>query len=812
MSTLINDIKYAFRQLQKSPGFTAVAVISLALGIGANTAIFSLLNAVLFRSLPVPNAHELCAITWDAESYSTSVYYEGDGSKPFSYPVYETFRDNAAGFSDIFAFSRIYGMTAVTPIGASKTDGFMITGNFFSGYGAQAMIGRTLGPEDDRPDAEPSTVITYRAWEKYFGFDPNAIGQTVTLNNISFTVIGILPCSYVGPISGDPANFYFPVSTQPQFRPNCNLTSPNCWWLQIMARRNSQTDKIQAEAALNLLFNQVMETARDKLGQLQILLLDAKCGLGNQNSAQPLWVLQALVFLVLLIACANLASLLLARGAARRHEMTVRAAVGAGRWRLMRQLLTESLILSLTGACSGLIIAAWLKTAMVNFMSGVDEVFNITVNIDVYVLLFTIAAAGVTTVLCGLIPAWYAGRVNPSAGLKESSKQAAPRLRLGKVLVAAQIALSLLLVFGTGLLIQTLVNLHNVNPGFDTENLLVFRLNPGQAGYDEQDRISYYDQVSETIAAIPGTHSVSFSSLGLLSRGMEGGGFSIPGRNDLSDKLFAHQLTVSDGFFETMGIPLLTGRDFNASDTKGSARTVIVNETFARSFFPNGEALGQTLKIVRTEYQIVGLCSDAYYNNLREDVPPTMYLSYRQHPSSRMTFEVRSLIPPMSLVPAVRKLVTGIDRNIPIEKIATQQQVIENSVKGERLFATLCGSLTGLAIILSCIGLYGLMAYNVTRRTQEMGIRLALGARPKDVARPILREALILAGLGMMIGLPLALVLSRLAKSIFFGIKPHDPMTVVGSIVFLFFTAALAALIPARRAARIDPMEALRYE
>ncbi len=809
---ILNDIKYAIRILCKKPAFTIVAVLSLAFGIGANTAIFSLLNAVLLRSLPVPKAHELCAITWDAESYSTSVYHGGDGSKPFSYPVYEAFRDNAAGFSDIFAFSRIYGMTAVTPIGASKTDGLMVTGNFFSGYGAQALIGRTLSPEDDRPDAEMSTVITYRAWEKYFGFDPNAIGQTVTLNNVGFTVIGILPRSYAGPISGDPANFYFPVSTQPQFRPNCTLTSPNRWWLQIMARRNSQTSQIQAEASLNLLFNQVMETARDKLGQPQILLLDAKCGLGNQNSAQPLWVLQALVFLVLLIACANLAGLLLAQGAARRHEMTVRAAMGAGRWRLMRQSLTESLILSLTGACFGLIIAVWLKTAVVNFMSGVDEAFNVTVNIDVHVLLFTIVVAGVTTILCGLIPAWYAGRVNPSAGLKESRAQAAPRLRLGKVLVAAQIGLSLLLVFGTGLLIQTLVNLHNVNPGFDTENLLVFRLNPGQAGYDEQDRISYYDQVSETIAAIPGTRSVAFSSLGLLSRGMEGGGFSIPGRNDLSDKLFAHQLTISDGFFETMGIPLLTGRDFNASDTKGSASTVIVNETFARSFFPDGEALGQTLKIVQTEYQIVGLCSDAYYNNLREGVPPTMYFSYRQRPGGNMTFEVRSVVPPMSLVPAVRKLVTGIDRNIPVEKIATQQQVIENSVKAERLFAILCGSLTGLAIILSCIGLYGLMAYNVTRRTQEMGIRLALGARPKDVARPILREALILAVLGMTTGLPLALVLSRLTRSLLFGIKPHDPVTVIASIALLLGVAVISAWIPASRAAKVDPMEALRYE
>ena len=812
MSTLLNDIKYAVRQLRKSPGFTAIAILSLSLGIGINTAIFSLLNAIMLRELPVPDAHQLCAVSWKSEGGSTSNYHGGDGSKTFPYPAYEIFRDNAAGFSDVFAFSMLYNITTVTPIGASTNNGLMVSGNFFGSYGANALIGRTLNPGDDRPDAGAATVITYRMWEKYFGFDPNVVGQTIAFNRTGYTIVGILPKSFISPISGDPADFYVPMAAQPKLMPGCSMTSAENWWVQIMARRTSETGEIQARASLNLLFNRFLETSRDWLNQPQVLLLDAKNGLGTQNSAGPLLTLQALVSLVLLIACANLASLLLARGAARRHEMTVRAAMGAGRWRLMRQSLTESLVLSVAGAGLGLLIAAWLKMALANFLSSMDTEFHISADIDAHVLVFTIAVAGITTILCGLIPAWHAGRVNPSAGLKEGGLQMAPRLRLGKVLVAAQVGLSVILVFGTGLLIQTLVNLHNVNPGFDTENLLVFRLNPGQAGYDEQDRISYYEQVREILGGIPGTRSVAFSSVGLLSGGMEGSGFSIPGRSDLSDKLFANRLTISDGFFETMGIPLLTGRDFNASDTKGSARTVIVNEAFVRAFFPDGKALGQTLKFVQTEYQIVGLCSDAYYHNLREGVPPTVYSSYRQHPSGRMTFQLRSVVPPMSLVPAVRKLIADIDRNIPLERIATQQEVINRLIMPERLFSILCGCLTVLAVILSCIGLYGLMAYNVTRRTSEMGIRLALGARPRDVARPVLREAVILAGLGIMIGLPLALVLSRLAKSAFFGIKPHDPMTIVSSIVFLLCTAALAALIPARRAAKVDPMEALRYE
>ncbi len=813
MSTFWHDIKYAFRILRKKPVFTAVAVLSLAFGIGANTAIFSLLNAVLLRSLPVPNAHELRAITYEAQVQNTSFRSGGDGSETFPYPAYEIFRDNAEGFSDIFAFSILYNITTVTPIGASTANGLMVTGNYFAGYGAKTLIGRTILPEDDRPEAEPVTVITYRAWEKYFGLDPDVIGRAVTFNKNSFTIIGVLPRSHVGPTSGDPADFYVPVAAQPQLFPYASLTSTHHWWLQIMARRTPEISQTQAEASLNLLFDQFMETTRDKMEETRVMLLDAKRGLGNQSAAQPLWALQAVVGLILLIACANLASLLLAQGAARKHEMTVRAAMGAGRWRLMRQSLTESLVLSLAGACLGLMIAMWIKMALVNFLAGIEEGPNVIVNIDARVLAFTIAIAGVTTILCGLIPAWHSGRVNPSAGLKESSTQAAPRLRLGKILVATQVGLSMLLVFGTGLLIQTLVNLRGVDPGFDVENLLLFGLNPGNAGYDEQDRISYYNNASETIAGIPGSRSVAFSSMGLLSGGMQGSSISIPGRNDLSDRpLGAHRLTVSDSFFETMGIPLLCGRNFNASDTQGAVRTAIVNETFARSFFPDSEALGQSFKIVRTEYQIIGLCRDVYYTHLRQDIPPTMYLSHRQHPSGRMTFEVRSALPAMSLVPAVRKLLTSIDRDIPMENIDTQQQVIKNLIREEQLFTILCGSLTLLAIVLSCIGLYGLMAYNVARRTSEVGIRLALGARPQDVAWPILREALILAVLGIAIGLPVALAMSRLIRSTLFGIKPHDPVTIVGSVILLLSVAVLAAWIPARRAAKTDPMEALRYE
>ena len=814
MTIFINDIKYAFRQLIKSPVFTVVAVVSLSVGIGANTAIFSLLNAVMLRSLPVPRAQELRVIDFEAEGFSFSSFYRGDGSRSFPYPAYATFRDHAQGFKEVFAFSCLYNITALTPIGARTTHGLMVSGNFFSGYGAQVLIGRTLTPEDDRPEAAPVAVITYRAWERYFGADPDMIGHTVALNKTVFTIVGVLPRRYVAPIVGDPADFYVPlVAAQPQLKPGWSPASTEHWWVQIMARRNLETNEAQAHTSLHLLFSQFLETSRDSLTQPKILLQDGTRGLGGRQNAEPLWVLQALVALILFIACANLASLLLARGASRRHELAVRAAMGAGRGHLMRQSFVESFLLSLCGAGIGLVFSLWIKTGLLRFFIAQEIDLHLDVSMDTRVLAFTLAVVAITTFLCGIIPAWQAARVQPLAGLKDNRTQTAPRLRIGKALIAIQMGLSVLLVLGTGLLLQTLIHLHRVDPGFDVENLLVFHVNPEQAGYKGQDLMGFYEQTRQTLAGIPGTRSVAFSSMCLLSGGMESGGFDIPGRSDLTlFKRQAHMLTVSDNFLKTMGIPLLSGRHFNASDNPNAGRVAIVNETFARTFFPQEDVLGKHIKRGDDEYQIVGLCRDAAYANLRETVPPTLYFPSAQHRRGRMTFAVRSVVPPMSLVSTVRDRLARIDRDIPLEEVTTQQQVIKESVATERLFSMLCGILTCLALSLCCIGLYGLMAYNVSRRTGEMGIRMAFGARPRDVARPILCEALVLAVIGAAIGMPLALALAQLMRGAFFGIKPYDPLTVAGSIALLLTVAVLAAWIPARRAARIDPMEALRYE
>ncbi|MHC4439037.1 MAG: ABC transporter permease, partial [Planctomycetota bacterium] len=403
MTILINDIKYSIRQLIKSPAFTVVAVVSLSVGIGANTAIFSLLNAVMLRSLPVPHAQELRVIDFEAEGFSYSHFYGGEGSSSFPYPAYASFRDHAQGFKEVFAFSGLYNITAVTQIGARTTNGLMVSGNFFSGYGAQALIGRTLTLEDDQPEAAPVTAITYRTWERYFGADPDVIGRTVALNKTVFTIVGVLPRRYTAPIVGDPVDFYVPlVAAQPQLKPGWSPASTEHWWVQIMARRDLEINEAQAHTSLGLLFSQFLEGSRDSLTQPEILLEEGKRGLGGQQSAEPLWALQALVAIILFIACANLASLLLARGASRRHELAVRAALGAGRRHLIRQSFVESLMLSICGAGIGLLFSLWIKAALLRFFLAQEIDMHLDVSIDARVLAFTLAVAAMTTFLCGI--------------------------------------------------------------------------------------------------------------------------------------------------------------------------------------------------------------------------------------------------------------------------------------------------------------------------------------------------------------------------------------------------------------------------
>jgi predicted permease len=827
MRTIWHDIRYGLRQLRRSPGFTAVAVLSLALGIGANTAIFSMINGILYKSLPVRNPHELRLIKWTCDpTHNWPMMRDREGGlyRPksnmlycgsFPYPAYQDFAEQAQGLSDIFAFSHGSSKTINAGGVATLANAQTVSGNFFKGYGARVLIGRPITPEDDRTDAPPVAVLTYPLWQRAFGLDPHILGRTLTVGNTGFTVIGVLPRRHVSPWGGQSRiDFYVPMTAQTRLTgEDERLSSDNAWWVQMMGRLAPGADEAQVQASLELLFSHVVNRSETKLDRPGILLQKGRYGVLSERlqTAGLLWFVMPGVGLILLIACTNLAGLLLARGAARQHEMAVRAAMGAGRWRIIRQLLTESMILSLAGICLGLIFSTWIRAALAGFIIDPSSNQHFNLKVDMNVFIFALTAGVVTTLLSGLFPALRAGNTDPSAGLKDSGNRSAPRLRLGKVLVTTQVGLSVILVVLGGLLCRTLINLYRTDPGFDTENLLLVPISPGQSLSPPDDRKVFFDSVRQKIAGIPGVRSVALSNKTLLSGSVGSPDISIPSHPDAKPRE-SHLLIVSDGYFATMGINLLNGRDFHAAETRGSQQVTIVNEEFGRVFFPDENPLNQFITLESEQYQIVGLCSNHRCRHLRLGILPILYLPHTQHGRSAMTYAIRSVLPPMSLVPAVRKAVAGLDRNLTIDGITTQKLLLKKSLRYGRLFAFLSGSLAFLGLALSCIGLYGITAYNVARRTGEMGIRKALGARPWDVARPILREALTLAGIGIAIGLPVALALVRVIRFIFYGIEPHDPLTTIGAAVLMVTVAALAAWIPARRAAKIDPMEALRYE
>ncbi len=826
MRVLWQDVRYGLRMLVKSPGFTAVAVLSLALGIGANTAIFSLLNAVLLKSLPVRNPRELRVVNWVGHNASLSNYTGGGmrevsgggmAAASFPYATYRDFRDRGTGFAEVFAFSPVWDCTALTPVGPTSAEGLIVSGNFFQGYGAQMLIGRTFTPEDETPGAEPVVVITYRWWERQFGLDPNALGQTVLINKHPFTIVGILPSRFIGPTPTDATAFYVPMSAQPQLMSGYPLDSYDHWWVEIMARVSPGADEEQARTILEGIFCQALTApgSTSKMDKPGILLDDGSRGpqMARRRMAQPMYVLMAAVGLVLLVACANLASLLLARGASRQHEYAVRGAIGAGRWRLTRQSLTESLVLALAGGVLGLVFAQVGKAAILNMMWGMAEDSHLDTSSDVRVLAFTFGVSLATALLFGLLPALRSAWVDPVHGIKTRAMAGVSRLRLGKSLVTVQVALSLLLVVGAGLTVRTFANLSNVDVGFDTENLLLFQLNAGQAGYEKTQLTEFYDSLGRSLAAIPGVRGVSYSNMVPLGGGKSSSGISIPGRPAKPGEfLQADQMVVNGSFFTTLGIPLLQGRTFESSDTADSPHVAVVNEAFVREFLPDEYPIGRIFKHGSLEVQIVGVCGNAKYWNLRNEVPPIMYLPYPQWREGGMCFEVRSVLPAESIVPAVRKTAAAADRNIPLTDVRTQTEQIGRQLTMERLFAALCGFVAGLALLLSCVGLYGLMAYNVARRKSEIGIRMALGARPQDVAWPVVRGALLMTGVGAALGGVGALALVRLIKSMLYGVAPHDPLTLIASVLLLLTVAALAAWLPARRAAKVDPMIALRAE
>jgi predicted permease len=847
MGSLAQDLKYGVRMLLKSKGLTAIAVMSLAVGIGASTAIFSLIDAVLLKDLPVKNANELVLFDWlsgpklmagsidghlgkdDATGLSTST--------SFSYATFTQFRDNTETLSDVFAFTELDQLNVNVDGQAEMASAQLVSGGYYQGLGVPSLLGRTIVDDDDQPGAESVTVISHRYWQRRFNRDPAAIGKRITINNASFTIIGVTPEGFEGTLQvGSSPDFSIPIAMEPLVNLGASrLHNHGSWWLQIMGRLKAGASVAQTRSGLEGIFlhsaieENKLAPAADPTADYQEPDLPAlRVGSGRQglnemrsNYAQPLTILTAVVGLVLLIACANVANLLLARGATRQKEMAVRLALGAGRLRLVRQMLTESMILATAGGMLGVVLANWGKNVLLTLRPWGGGALDLDLKLDLRVLGFTAAISLLTGVLFGVAPALRATRVDLSPALKDNARAVVHGSRFGltKALVVAQVALSLVLLAGAGLFVRTLRNLNNVDVGFNVENLLLFKVSPRLSGYKTQQIPSLYDQMLERIEAVPGVVRATISRHPLLSGSAAIDKVFLEGRPAPGERDYTYVQRVRSNFFETMGIPLVLGRGLSERDDESAPRVAVINQTMATRSFPGEDPIGKRLGFNgvqhNREIEIVGVVSDAKYSTLRGRTPATLYFPYKQQASSfggQMNFEVRTAGDPTAIVGAIREAVSEVDKNLPLFDITTQRRQIEHSLAQERLFASLSSFFGLLALLLACIGLYGVMSYAVARRTNEIGIRMALGATAPRVTRMVMGETMLMVFIGVVIGLGAALASTQLIESMLFGLAPRDPLTISSATVLMIAVAGVAGYLPARRASRVDPMVALRYE
>jgi predicted permease len=840
---LLVDISYGLRMLKKTPGFTAVAVVSLALGIGANTIIFSLAKAALLDELAVPHSDQLRLLTLyihrddDLISSVWGSFNPGPGgtteTTSFTYPGYEQMRKQNRSLQDIFAFKELgtYDRLTATIDGQAQTvTGQLVSGNYYQGLGIDTVFGRSIQPLDDAVAGQGAVaVISDGFWGRAFGRSPAVIGKTIDLNLTPITIIGVNPPSFTGAASVQQSpDVFVPLSMQPVILPQRQgslLVDKKLWWVQVMGRAKPGVSDSAALAALSVSLDQAMRATMPvpKDARMpELTLPSGSRGLNEtgRNWSTRLYVLLALTGLVLLLACANIANLLLARSAARQREVSVRMALGAGRGRILRQVFTESLLLSLLGGAAGLVLGYFGRNVIPRLISTswrppvVDGRFNWGV------FAFTAGVSLLTGLLFGLAPALQSTRADVNSGLKDGSAAATRRWQglAGKAIVIFQVSLSMLLVVGAGLFVRTLVNLTETDPGFRPQHVLLFHLQPPLSRYPVAKGIALDHQIEEKLAGLPGVDSVSLSTLPLLANNVSMTSFLPDGQ--LRD---AHRNTAEDvnfvghGFLMTMGIPLLSGRDFNDDDTEISPPVAIINRTLARKYFPDSDPVGRYFTSDKKRILIVGVSADTKYSDMRDKIPPQFYLPYRQTSDQRdlvggVTFELRLKTAPESVLPAVRAAVASIDKDLPLIDVRTQTEQIDATLSNERLFAMLTGAFGVLALVLACIGIYGIMAYIVARRTNEIGIRIALGAQTGQVLRMVLGEASWLAVFGIASGLGCALWLTRFLSSLLYGLKPSDPGTLIFAALLLLAAALAAGWTPAWRASRVQPMEALRHE
>jgi predicted permease len=745
----------------------------------------------------------------------------------------------------VLGFADTERMTVNAGGQAGLADSQYVSGDYFSILGVRAALGRTLLPSDDVSGASAAAVISYGYWTRRFGRVPSVVGRSITLNGVSFTVAGVAPPEFFGVQPGTSIDVWIPLHTQPQVdarwadpKEGSKFTAPGDWWVVMMGRLKPGINARQAQAAVDVIVRQnVLALGPQKkrfegisLDPPRVELAPASKGLDNlrREFSRPLFVLMGVVSLVLLIACANVGNLLLARATVRQKEIAVRLALGAGRRRLIRQLLTESVLLASVGGVLGVFLAYWASGILLAFMSSGSDPIALHVTPNLRVLGFTEGISVLTGILFGLAPALRGTRLSLTPALKQGAGSRAGwhrghlRPGLGRSLVVSQVAMCLLLLMGAGLFVRTLVNLQHQSLGFDARNLLLFRLDPLQAGYQADKLPGFYQELQRRLAALPGVQSVSVSENTLINGGAWIDGILIQGYtpkpSDGNDgQIVAWLNPVGSGFFATMGIPVVLGRAIDDRDAPSAPKVAVINQTLARQCFggssPVGHRLGGFGNSKPSDFQIVGVVGDAKYGALRDKVPPTVFIAYAQNPDPGPTsIEVRTAGDPKQWMSAVRGAVQSLDRNLPLFDFKTQTEQIDQATFQERLFARLSSFFGLLALALACVGLYGMMSYAVARRTNEIGIRMALGAEREGIRRMVLREVMTLAALGIVIGVPAVLAASRLVATMLYGLKPTDPWTIVSATSVLVVVALLAGYLPARRASRVDPMVALRYE
>ncbi|MGE5204312.1 MAG: ABC transporter permease [Chlamydiota bacterium] len=833
MDTLLQDLRYGARMLLKAPAFTAIAVLMLALGIGANTAIFSLTYQVLLGQLPVQNPEQLVVLRspGDKPGHTSS---DGDDAASFSYPIYKELRDHNPAFAGLLAR---YGVPlSVAGQGSTeRASGELVSGNYFQVLGVMATLGRVLSPQDETaPAANPVAVLSYGYWMRHFGGNPAILNKQLTVNGTLLTVVGVARAGFTGVQLGKLSDIFIPITMKPQMTPNWNgLEDPKDHWVAILARLKPGFNRARAQVALQPVYHSLLQSELPLMklspkSQRQFLsrplLLEGGANgrpILQADARQPLIMLTLMVGLVLLIACANLASLLVARGEARQREIAVRLAVGAGRSRLIRQLFTENLLLALLGGAAGVLFATWTLGLLVQTMQESIGVLGLEKQLDGRMLAFTMALSLLTSVLFGLLPALRAARTDVQTTLKDLGSSVSHRLssvRLRKALIVGQVALTAVLLTAAGLFTRSLLNLKNTNLGLRTDHVLEFSIAPELNRYSPPRAISFVDQLRQSIGGLPGVSSVSAATIPILTNSDWGSSVTIEGYTAReAEDMQVWRNDVGPDYFATLSTPLLSGREFRDSDKAGSPRAAVVNATFVRRFLPGRNPLGVHIRTgpgnARPDIEIVGVVKDSKHSDPRDSIHPFVYEPYAQDPTfGRATFYVRTAGDPAAMAATLRKTVQSLDSNLPVYDMETLNEQVNDTVFADRLLTFLSLCLGLLAAALAAIGLYGVMAYVVARRTREIGIRMALGATRENVAGMILREVARLAGIGLAIGLAVALATDRLLASLLYGVRATDPLVFVMAVMSLGAVAFLAGGLPARRAASVDPVVALRYE